>query len=110
MSKPKSVDIKKHFEANILDGDEVQGGQMISSEAVLEYLQDSLYELLVSEVIGVDDKIRFTKLNRKNQDKETHWKIVTLSDSYKIYRNKLRAEQRQKLARLFNQSNGEDEK
>lgn len=33
--------IKKHFEENMLDGDEVQGGQMISSESVLEYIEES---------------------------------------------------------------------
>lgn len=36
--------IKKHFEQNMLDGDEVQQGQMMSSESVLEYLQEVVPE------------------------------------------------------------------
>jgi len=32
--------LKKHFEANMLDGDEVQAGQMMSSESVLEYIEE----------------------------------------------------------------------
>lgn len=41
--------IKEHFEANMLDGDEVQGGQMLSSEYVLEYIQE--YCLLKDEIL-----------------------------------------------------------
>ena len=35
-----SSKLKKHFEANMLDGDEVQAGQMMSSESVLEYIEE----------------------------------------------------------------------
>jgi hypothetical protein len=41
-------ELKRHFEANMLDGDKVQGGQMLSSEFVLEYLTD--YCVLRTEV------------------------------------------------------------
>ena len=39
MSDQQSNNIKKHFEENMLDGDTVQDGQMLSSAAVLEYLE-----------------------------------------------------------------------
>jgi hypothetical protein len=52
MSEPTTI--KEHFEANMLDGDEVQGGQMLSSEFVLNYLYDFL-DLLDSKVIGKDE-------------------------------------------------------
>lgn len=35
-------ELKKHFEANMLDGDEIQAGQMISSESAFEYARDLL--------------------------------------------------------------------
>lgn len=31
-------DLRKHFEANMLDGDPIQAGQMLSSESVFEYI------------------------------------------------------------------------
>lgn len=30
--------VRKHFEANMLDGDKIQAGQTLSSQAVYEYL------------------------------------------------------------------------
>ena len=35
---------KEYFQANMLDGDEVQDGQMISSEAVLEYVTERVQD------------------------------------------------------------------
>ena len=35
------IDIKTHFEANMLDGDSVQNGQMIASLEVLEYILEN---------------------------------------------------------------------
>ncbi len=37
-------DYKKSFEANYLDGDKVQDGQMLSSETCLEAIKDALSE------------------------------------------------------------------
>lgn len=39
-------ELRKHFEANMLDGDTIQGGQMLSSEAVFEYLEEYVSDLL----------------------------------------------------------------
>lgn len=40
-NKPNTTaDLKKHFEENLLDGDAIQGGQMLSSEEVFEYICD----------------------------------------------------------------------
>lgn len=38
------VELKKHFEANMLDGDEIQAGQMLSSASVFEYLAEVVAE------------------------------------------------------------------
>lgn len=38
--------LRKHFEANMLDGDTIQGGQMISSKEVFEYLEEYVSDLL----------------------------------------------------------------
>ena len=46
--------LKKHFEANMLDGDAIQRGQMLASADVFEYLEDLIDNILqtfVSEVL-----------------------------------------------------------
>ena len=47
----KQEEIKKHFEANMLDGDDVKncGGAMLSAESVLEYIS-SLHSTWVKEM------------------------------------------------------------
>jgi hypothetical protein len=40
----EDVELKKHFEANMLDGDEIQDGQMLSSASVFEYLTEVIAE------------------------------------------------------------------
>lgn len=38
--------LKKDFEANLLDGDAIQGGQMIASTEVWDWLSDALAALI----------------------------------------------------------------
>lgn len=44
------MNLKEHFEANMLDGDDIEhcGGAMISAKAVLEYTEDLVQQLLES--------------------------------------------------------------
>lgn len=43
---PSGETLRRHFEANMLDGDAIQAGQMLSSESVFEYIT----ELIAAEV------------------------------------------------------------
>lgn len=46
------------FEANYLDGDKMQPGQMISSTEILDFITDdcmALFEATMLEIIGKDD-------------------------------------------------------
>jgi hypothetical protein len=60
-------DIKKDLEANLLDGDKVQEGQMIASTEVLEWVEE-LTEIILTEIKdwainnGITDKKSFIAL------------------------------------------------
>ena len=41
---PKKKELKEYFEANYLDGDKIQGGQMIASSECFEAIQQAITE------------------------------------------------------------------
>lgn len=66
------MNLKEHFEANMLDGDDIEhcGGAMISAKAVLEYTEDLVQQLLESLEEEVE---KMRKVDAK--DHEAHdWK------------------------------------
>ena len=62
-------EIKKWFEANYLDGDEVQDGQMLSSETCLEALT-TLRNTLLQEEIRVLDGMKKDVTNNEPCNKD----------------------------------------
>lgn len=44
------AEVKAHLEQNMLDGDPVQRGQMLSSQAVLDYLLERIQTARVAEL------------------------------------------------------------
>lgn len=52
---PSKDELQKHLEANLLDGDTIQAGQMIASSEVLEWAEDFITahtDRLYSEIMG----------------------------------------------------------
>lgn len=89
-------ELKKHLEANLLDGDAVQAGQMIASSEVLEWAEDffaAQRQALRDEVVGAigeDEKPFDWRLNRGMKPD-----IITPAI------NQLRAELRTAISTIF---------
>ena len=49
-------EFKQHFEQNMLDGDKIQPGQMLSSESVFEYMREAFATFL--EELELSQKIK----------------------------------------------------
>jgi len=66
-------DTKKWFEANYLDGDEIQGGQMLSSEECLDAVHSAQTRLLEGIVKMAESRIEslknMEKLSQNEKDK-----------------------------------------
>ena len=53
-------ELKKHFEQNMLDGDEIQGGQTLSSEHVFEYIEELVATQVQQAEVRVLDELKRT--------------------------------------------------
>lgn len=69
-------DIRKHFEANILDGDSVDdcGGAMFSAKSVLEYLDEYMPEFVAAQQLALLDRLEKQKIGTMNNF-GTHWGV-----------------------------------
>lgn len=78
----KNSELKKHFEANMLDGDDVNdcGGAMLSAKYVLEYLQEYMPEFTAKAELDLLTRLEAeTTTIDMRADGENPWSVIPLT-------------------------------
>lgn len=86
----KVEEIKKDFEANLLDGDAVQAGQMLASTFIWEWVEQTVPALIEAEKALVLEEVLEQKDEYRDYDRDDdQWDILVYAVPTKVIQQKL---------------------